>query len=208
MELYQGLGELCQDVWGKCGQAQPSPEAAGPREVLSLRLFSLQDPPAPSAPCAFTHPRAGLRSVLEWVSQWTEEALGRNSAGRVRGEKLLRRKVPAPVGRPRTPSSDQQDRSGQRPPTEWGRDADLVGGARAADAAGAARLRAAQLHGADRGAATGRLDHLLPGAEVTAPGTMAPACPQPLRGRGGGGGVQTTPPAPGTARRSGPNFPT
>lgn len=61
-------------------------------------------------------------------------------------------------------------------------DADLVHYPRAAVAAGAARLRAPQLHRAHRGAPAGRLDHLLLGAEVTALGpALAPPRPAPPR---------------------------
>lgn len=67
-----------------------------------------------------------------------------------RGFSTLRRPRPAAPG---TPAQD---------------DAGLLHRARAAAAAGAAGLRAPQLQGAPRGAAPGRLNHLLPGAEVTA----------------------------------------
>lgn len=63
-------------------------------------------------------------------------------------------------------------------------DADLVHHPRAAVAAGAARLRAPQLHCAHRGAPAGRLDHLLLGAEVTAP-RPRPAPPRPTAPRRG-----------------------
>ena len=56
-------------------------------------------------------------------------------------------------------------------------DAGLDHHPRAAAAAGAAGLRAPQLHGAHRGAAAGRLDHLFHGAEVTAPLARLPAPP-------------------------------
>ncbi|XP_029778232.1 zinc finger protein 628-like [Suricata suricatta] len=56
-------------------------------------------------------------------------------------------------------------------------DAGLVHHPHAAAAAGAAGLRAPQLHGAHRSAAAGRLDHLFPGAEVTAPAAPPPAPP-------------------------------
>lgn len=64
-------------------------------------------------------------------------------------------------------------------------DAGLDHHPRAAAAAGAAGLRAPQLHGAPGRAAAGRLDHLLPGAEVTAPPRGSPPLPaSSLPGRG------------------------
>ncbi|XP_036209603.1 diablo homolog, mitochondrial isoform X2 [Myotis myotis] len=64
-------------------------------------------------------------------------------------------------------------------------DAGLVHHPRAAAAAGAAGLRAPQLHGAPGRIAAGRLDHLLPGAEVTAPPRGSPPLPaSSLPGRG------------------------